>query len=231
MLIKTEIDVSGALSTLDLILKKVPFATNNALTRTAKEVVDVERAELAKDFTERTQFIPKRVQILKYSRVGDLWTRIGINRDVQGSPLLLTMFEDGGAKEPELGSDIGVPITGGAARPAFSQKVTSSLLYQKLQLQPVGPSGQIKGLKRAFVIPGIGVFQRTNSRQRQNRAKKGVAAGRGKDPDLVLLYAFEPSAPLGQRMHFVATARDYVAKRFGVIWREEFVRELAGRAR
>lgn len=232
MLIKTSIDVSGALATLDLILKKVPYATNNALTRVAKELVDVERDELKTEFQVRKNFILSRVRITKYSRPNDLWTRVAIDRNVQGGPLLLTMFEDGGEKEPEHGSELAVPPTGSAVRPSFSQAQTPSLKYQSLKITPhttVGGRVQFKGDKRTFVIAGIGVFQRTTSRQRSTRAKKGVSAGRGRDEDVVLLYRFEPQAPLHQRMHFIRTAHDYVARRFGVVWREEFAREMAGR--
>jgi hypothetical protein len=234
MLIKTSIDIDRGLATLDLMLKKIPYATNNALTRTAKELVDVEREELRKEFQVRKQFILKRVRIVKYSRPNDLWTRVAIDRDVQGGPLLLTEFEDGGTKTPELGSELAIALTGGAVRPTFSQAETPSLLYKALKMTPHTTSGgltQFKGLRRTFVIPGVGVFQRTTSRQRSARAKRGVAAGKGNDPGIVLLYRFEPSAPLHQRMHFITTARDFVHVRYPVIWREEFVREMAGRAR
>lgn len=234
MLIKTNVDISRALSTLDLILKKFPYATNNALTRTAKELVEVERDELKTEFQVRKQFILKRVRIVKYSKVGDLWTRVAIDRDVQGGALLLTMFEDGGEKTTDRGSELAVGRTGTAVRPTFAQSETPSLLYKALKITPHTTTGgiiQFKGLRRTFVIPGIGVFQRTTSRQRATRAKKGIAAGKGDDPNVVLLYRFEPIVPLHKQMHFISTARSFVHARFQVIWVEEFVREMAGRAK
>jgi hypothetical protein len=234
MLIKTEIDITRGLATLDLILKKIPYATNNALTRTAKELVQVERDELKTEFQVRKQFILNRVKIVKYSRPNDLWTRVAIDRDVQGGALLLTEFEDGGAKTPDHGSELAVGLTRSAVRPTFAQSETPSLLYKALKITPHTTSGgivQFKGARRTFVIAGIGVFQRTTSRQRGTRAKKGVAAGNGRDEDIVLLYRFEPSVPLHKQMHFITTAREFVHRRFGVIWREEFVREMAGRAK
>lgn len=234
MLVSTRIDVSGALETLDLVLKKYPYATNNALTRTAKELVDVERRDLEREFQVRKDFILRRVRIVKYSRPEDLWTRVAIDRDVQGGPLLLTLFEDGGEKDPALGSELAVPLTGGAVRPSFSQAQLPSLLYKALKIQPHSTAGgqiQFKGDRRTFVIGGIGVFQRTTSRQRSARAKKGVAAGKGKDEAIALLYRFEPHVPLHRQMHFVTTAQDFVPARFREIWVEEFVREMAGRAK
>lgn len=240
MLMDTKIDISGALGLTDLILRKVPYATNNALTRTAKELVEVERAELVHSFHVRKDFVLLLVKITKYSRPDSLWTHVGIDRSkVRGGSVLLTEFETGGVKEPELGSEVAVPPTGGAVRPSSSMPQASSLLYKALKLKPHTTAGghvQYKGDRRTFIIPGIGVFQRTSSRQRSARVKKGVAIRmgpleHGHDEDVVLLYRFEPSVPLRAQMHFVQTARSYVNKRFATIWREEFVREMAGRAK
>ena len=154
MLIKTEVDTSGALALIDLILRKLPYATNNALTRTAKELVQAERDELKTEFQIRKQFILKRVQITKYSRPDELWTRVAINQNVQGGELLLTMFEEGGEKLPQFGTELAVPLTGGAARPSFAQTVRPSLLYKALNIQKhTTDLGKIqyKGDRRTFV--------------------------------------------------------------------------------
>ena len=216
MLIKTEVDISGALATLDLILRKIPYATNNALTRTANELIEVERTQLRTQFQERSDFIPNRIQILKYSRPNDLWTRVGI-REVQRS--LLSFFESGAMKTPERGSQIAVPLTGEAARPSFAQKLRDSqFFYRSLRLRPKTTSTgkiQYKGKERTFVIPQVGVAMRTGPGKR----------------DVQIIYAFKRTAPLDTRMHFVRTAQDFVPRRFAQVWREEFVREMAGKAK
>jgi len=232
MLMKTEIDVSRGLALADLLLRKLPYVTNNALTRTARELVELEREELESEFTIRKPFIPSRVRITKWARPGSLWTRVEIDRNVQGGKLLLTMFETGGEKIPEAGSDLAVPPTGGAVRPSMSEPMTPRLLYKRLNMQRVPTSGgrvQYKGEQRTFVIPNVGVFQRTSSRQRIARAKRGVAVPKGKDEDLMLLYRFRTGAQLKAQMHFLKTAREFVTRRFPQIWREELARELAGR--
>lgn len=233
MLIKTELDISGALALIDLIVRKIPYATNNALTRTAKELVQVEKDELKTEFQIRKQFILNRVQITKFARPDDLWTRVAINQNVQGGELLLTMFEEGGAKLPQLGSELAVPLTGGAARPSFPQTVRPSLLYKALNIQKhVTALGKIqyKGDRRTFVIPGVGIFQRNSGRKGNSRAKRGSASGRD-ESGATLIYSFKHDVPLRAQMHFVRTAREFVMERFSIVWREEFVKELAGRAR
>jgi hypothetical protein len=233
MLISVKLDESRALELTDLILKKFPYATNNALTRTAQELVEVERGELKTEFQIRKEFILSRVRITKYSRPNELWTRVGIDANVQGGKLLLGFFEEGGEKLPEFGMELAVPITGEVARPTFEQTVRPSVAYKALALERHETSGgsvQYKGLKRTFVIAGVGVFQRFSSKTRGARKAKGqAAAAAGHSTDLALIYTFEPQAPLAARMHFMKTAAEFVSKRFGEIWREEFARELAGR--
>jgi hypothetical protein len=233
MLIKTKIDISGALVLTDLILKKLPYATNNALTRTARELVNVEQQALRSEFQIRKEFILNRVQITKYSRPESLWVEVSINKNVQGGELLLTMFEEGGEKLPDTGTELAVALTGAAARPSFAANLrNSSLFYQKLNMQRhVTELGKIqyKGDQRTFVIPGVGIFQRNSSRKRRARAKPGQAAG--PERDATLIYSFKRAVPLRAQMHFVQTARSFVLDRFSVVWREEFVKELAGRAR
>lgn len=233
MLINTNVDISGALALTDLILKKVPYATNNALTRTAKELVQVEKDELKTEFQIRKQFILNRVKITKYSRVDSLYTIVAIDRNVQGGDLLLTMFEEGGEKTPDKGSEIAVPITGGAARPTFAQTVRPSLLYKALNIQKHTTAlGKIqyKGDRRTFVIAGVGIFQRESSSKRRARAKNGSASGRN-ESGATMIYSFKRGVPLRAQMHFVKTARALVSSRFSEVWREEFVKELGGRAR
>jgi hypothetical protein len=235
MLIKTQIDITRGLQLTDLLLKKIPYATNNALTRTAKELVDVEKTALKSEFHIRQSpsqsIVLRSVRITKYSRANDLWTRVAIDAGfAAGSKLLLTLFELGGEKTPQLGSELAIPPTGGAVRPSMAQAMAPRLLYKKLGMQRRTTSSgkvQYKGAQRTFIIPGIGVFQRISSRMRAARAKRGIAAGKG--GNIVLLYRFRTAVHLPARMHFVRTAREFVAKRFGQIWREEFARELAGR--
>jgi hypothetical protein len=210
MELKTEIDISVALKVTAQAIRKLPFATNNAITAVAKEMVDAGQKEITADFTIRKKFIINRLKILQYSKVSDLTAIIGINSDVQGSPLLLGFFEEGGTKEPDNGGGIAVPITGSPARPSFSDSVTRALQYTKLQLQAVG--GAIEGKKQTYVVPGVGVFERIRP---------------GNDPGAtVLIYKFESSAPLKKHMNLIEVMSEVLNERFNPLFWIEYEKEV-----
>jgi hypothetical protein len=210
MKISAEVDISLALKVTAQAIRKLPYATNNALTAVAKEMVTAGQAEIQEKFTIRKSFILKRLRILQYSRVSDLTTIVGINSEVQGSPLLLGYFEEGGEKEPSFGSGIAVPITGSPARSSFSDIVKSALQYTKLQLTDYGSA--IEGKQQTYVVPGVGVFQR-------------VAPGNGPDAT-VLLYAFENSAPLKKHMSLIEVMTEVVNERFNPIFWTQYEIEV-----
>lgn len=211
-----DVDISKAVQVATTVLKKIPYATNSALTAVAKEIVEREREDLKARFQVRKQFILNRVRILQYSRANNLTMIIGIDANVQGGRLLLPSFEEGGTKTPAGGPELAVPITGAAARPSFGQNIPRSLLYKVLQIErKTTNSGaiQFKGKKRTFVIVGVGVFQRTGSKRE----------------DIQLLYKFEQSSPLSRRMRFRQLAIDVFGNRFKTLWNKAFIDELGPR--
>jgi hypothetical protein len=204
--IKTEIDISVALKVFATVVKKLSFATNNALTRVAKECVDAGQKEIAADFTIRKRFILTRLKILQYSKVRELTTIVGIDSKVQGSPLLLGFFEEGGSKQPQFGSEIAVPITGSPARPRFQDPIKTALKYNNLHIV------NQKGWRRTYVVPGVGIFER-------------IAPGNSPEAT-VLIYKFESSAPLKKHMDLIGIMSAVVADRFNPIFWNEFEAEI-----
>jgi hypothetical protein len=192
------------------VLRQLPYATNNAITRTAKEAVDAGRKELQRDLTVRKRFILNRIKILQYSKVGNLTAIIGVDSKVQGSPLLLGFLEEGGQKLPQIGGGIAIPLTGEAARPSFPQSVPTAFRYTNLKF--IGG----KGKKRTFIVPDVGVFQRIAS---------------GHDPaDTIEIYSFRPSAPLPVRIHLRDAMIALIGERFATIFNEEFTKEILAKA-
>jgi len=217
--IKIAIDTSQVDRTLSKLERKLPYIVNDSITEVAKLVVSAERFELRRDFTVRKTFLENRFQILEYSRATTLRAVVGVNANVQGSPLLLGFFEEGGEKLPSRGPELAVPITGQPERPTFGSPIATSLQYKRLQI-----SGG-KGRKQTFVIPGVGVFQRV------------APGGRVWDPatrrmktlnqsETQILYAFRSRAPLRQRTHMIELAETIVHDAFPRIFQKNFVESM-----
>ena len=211
MEIKVSVDVDSVVKLASAVLRQLPYATNNAITRTAKEAVDAGRKEMQRDLTIRKKFILQRLKILQYSKVGNLTAIVGIDTKVQGAPLLLGFLEEGGVKKPLIGADgIAIPLTGEAARPSFPQSVPTAFRYTNLQF--IGN----KGKKNTFIIPNVGVFQR-------------IATGKTSS-DIVEIYSFKPSAPLPIHTHLRDAMIALIGQRFAPIFSEEFSKEVIHKA-
>ena len=210
MKIGVKIDVDEVVKLTATVLRQLPYATNNAITRTAKEAVEGGRGEVSADLTIRKKFILNRIKILQYSRVSNLTAIIGIDSNVQGSPLILSFLEEGGEKTPQHGDSIAVPLTGEAARPTFPQTVPSALRYTNLKFD------KGKGRKKTFVVPNVGIFQRVAS---------------GDSPDATaLIYSFKPAARLPKHMQLRAAMLKVIGDRFAPIFTEEFTKEILKKA-
>lgn len=210
MKISVDIDTEQVVKLTAAVLRQLPYATNSAITRTAKEAVDAGQKEVAADLTVRKRFILNRIKILQYSKVNNLTAIVGIDTKVQGSPLILSFLEEGGEKQPQLGSDIAVPLTGELARPTFQDLIPNALKYKNLKFD------QRKGRQRTYVVPNVGVFE---------RIAKGDSPGA-----TVLIYSFKSSARLPQHIAVRAAFLKVIGERFNPIFSEEFVKEILKKA-
>lgn len=210
MNIKVDVDVSGFVKLTSAVLRQLPYAANNAITRTAKEAVDAAQKEVAADLQLRKKFILNRIRILQYSKVGNLTAIIGVDTKVQGAPLLLGFLEEGGTKEATRGPEIAIPLTGEAPRPSFPESVATALRYTNLRFQ------DRKGRKKTFLIPNVGIFQR-------------VAAGNSPD-STVLIYSFKPSAKIAPHTRIREAMVKVIGERFDAIFTEEFTKEVLKKA-
>jgi hypothetical protein len=228
MKISVDIDAEAVVKLTATVLRQLPYATNNAITRTAKEAVEAGQLEVTADLQMRKRFIVNRIRILQYSRVSNLTAIIGIDDKVQGAPLILGFLEEGGEKEPLHGPGIAIPLTGEAARPSFPQSVPTALRYTNLRLSAPDISdaktvagfnlkgGIRRGRKRTFEIPGVGIFQRIAS---------------GDSPSAtVLIYSFKSSAKLPQHIHLRDAMLKVIGERFNPIFTEEFTKEILKKA-
>lgn len=215
--IKVKVDVESVVKLTTAVIRQLPYATNNAITRTAKEAVDAGRQALAREVTIRKQFLLNRIKILQYSKVGNLTAIIGVDTNVQGAPLLLGFLEEGGTKTPIAGSEIAIPLTGEAARPSFPQSVPTGYRYTNLKF--IGDQGK----KRTYIVPGVGVFQRVG-------ASGPRMPGAGKLTTSIEIYSFKPSAPIPIHTHLRDAMVAVIGQRFAQIFTEEFTKEVLHKA-
>lgn len=237
-MIKIQVDSNELARLNSEMLRQMPFAANNAITRTAKEAAEAAQNEARTKLQIRKEFLLRRIRILHYSRANNLTAVIGVDENVQGSPLIIGFLEEGqaGEKTGSLGSGVAVPLTGSATRPSFAQSVTKLLFYKRLQMQKhTTEHGAIqwKGRQRTFVIPGIGIFQRIGAKKGRRRGKGFVGRGGAQldaSTSTALLYRFMPAAHLGTHVQLRRAMIDVIEKRFRPIFNEEFAKEIIARA-
>lgn len=215
-------------------IRQIPYAANNAVTRTAQEAAVAAQQEAQSHLQIRKDFLLKRMRVLKYPRVNDLTAVIGVDQNVQGSPLVVGMLEEGqsGEKRGTTGAGVAVPLTGSPARPEFGQKVTPRLLYKKLQMERHTTSGgftQWKGKQRTFVIPGVGIFQRVGHKPKTSRGGKSFK-GLRETTRSVLIYKFENSVHLGPHVRLRDAMIAKIRERWNAIFTEELAKEIRSRA-
>jgi hypothetical protein len=223
--IGVEIDTDSVINLVSNTLRQLPYATNAAITRTAKEAVTAAQREASNRLQIRKPFVLRRIRILQYSRVENLTAVIGIDANVQGSPLILGFLEagEGGEKKGSSGSGVAVPLTGSPARPTFPESVPTSLRYLNLKLS------KGKGRKDTFVIPGVGVFERlaAGGRKWDRSTKRMITIDQGETAEI---YSFRPSVPLTTHVHLRDAMMRVINERFAPIFNEEFAREILSRA-
>lgn len=192
--------------------KKMRQAAKAALSKTALQVQHAERVELNREFTIRkAAFMRNRVKIKQFpsAKEGGLVAIIGIDEKVKGSPLLLSVFEEGGAKNPIEGSRVAIPLTGGKARPEFRKSVPASMRLDRLglhsQINRKGKGGAVIGDKRTFLLPTkkgeYALFQRGPG-----------ARTNGPDKDIQPIYLFRNTVRLKKRLKFVRIARELASE-------------------
>lgn len=236
MEMKISVDTESVVQFCAEVIRQAPYAANNALTRTAQEAATAAQHEAQSRLEIRKDFLLKRIRVLKYPRANDLTAVIGVDANVQGSPLIVGLLEEGGEKKGATGEGVAVPLTGSPARPEFAQKVTPRLLYKKLQMERHTTSGgftQWKGKQRTFVIPGVGIFQRFGRKPKTSRRGKAFVANGvtlQESTRSVLIYKFENGVHIGVHVRLRDAMLAAIRERWNAIFTEEFAKEIRGRA-
>lgn len=226
MIINATIDLKPLKARTQREQKRLAFNTAQALNETAKKIQTAERVNLDRKLQLRKAgFMYRLIKITAFAsaRAARPFAEIAI--DPSKRRVLLGKLERGGVKEPERGKTVAVPLTGGAARPGFAQPVPVEMQLVKLRFKrhrtALGKT-QWKGLKRTFIIPKLGVFQRGG--QVKTEGRKTFVGKRGrklKNTTLAkLIYSFERRPQLKKMLEFM----DVAARTFRVEWQAQFKR-------
>jgi hypothetical protein len=209
--------------------KRLAYSATQALNTTALKIQQAERANLDKRFTVRKAGFMYRLIKIDFASVYGDRAYVEVYIDNTKARVLLGAFEHGGIKASAFGANVAVPVTGSVTRPSFGSPVPEEYTFQALRFERidlskagqaahaakrrVGVRGRLTGdyyiwagNKRTFILPGVGVFQRT---------------GPGKS-DINLIYTFKKSVKLKDMLGFVETAQKVFAEEFNKAFNTAF---------
>lgn len=226
-------DTSGLDKTLARYQKNLAYSTAQALRASALEAQRRIRDSLRLHFHIRqAAFMDRSIKIFAFPSVGQNrpFAEIGIDNK---SRLLLSIFEQGGARTAFKGHNVAIPVLG-QARPGVDAPVRADLTFQALNFTrgPVTHAGKSvlaarrakgirkrklggqyyvwQGAQRTFILPHTaraplgGVFQRVGPRRE----------------DVKMIYSFKQSVQLKAVLGFVDTCE----RAFDDTFRDAFYR-------
>jgi hypothetical protein len=237
-----KIDINVDTSILDKnakrYVKNLAFSTAQAINDVAKEAQSRIRNGMRVNFhIRKPQFMDRSIKIFAFAnaRSNRPYAEIGVDNKPR---LLLSLFEEGGARLPFIGKNVAVPITGQAAKPSESDGVRPDMYFRALNfrkskttatkagkavLAARRASGNRKrklggeyliwrGDKRTFILP-----------QTKRAPLGGVfqRVGPGKD-DIRLIYSFKSNVRLRAALNFVGTTETT----FSDLFQEAFYRRF-----
>ncbi len=192
---------------LDGTARQIPFALKVAINDTAKDFQKVQTRQIMKVFTiRRATFAKRAVKIKPFATKQNLEAKVSIDPPGgQARADIFAKFETPSIKTPREGQHLAIP----SDVPRYLRRTRSRPSPLKtLKLRRVGRT--IRGERRTFVIPGVGVFQRTGRRLKRRIRRRVRAVGN----KLRLLFKFARRARIDDRLQFVDTAKKVVKDTF-----------------
>lgn len=219
--------------------KNLAYSTAQALNDAAKEAQSRIRGSLREKFHIRNAaFMDRTIKIMAFANVSANRPFAEIGVDNTKKRLILSLFEEGGARLPFVGRNVAIPVTGQAARPSISDTVRSDLTFQAMNFRRSKTTSTAAG--RAVLkarrsagnkkrrLGGEYLIWRGNNRTfilpSTKRAPLGGVfqrVGPGKD-DIRLIYSFKANVRLRAALGFV----DATTQAFNDTFRESFYRRF-----
>jgi hypothetical protein len=217
--INVQINAKALQVETDRQAKNLAFSTAQAINKTILDVQLDERANLDQKFKVRKPaFMYRLIRVYQFAKVqtNKPFAEIGI--DNTKDRVLLSEFEAGGKKDPFIGKNVAVPITGSKARPSFGQSVPSRFMFKGLDMQrhlTGAGKTQWKGKYRTFVIPGVGIAMRGGAPKTERRvAAQERFKGLQEKTGTQLIYTFAKHPKLKPGLAFVVRAQRKIAVAF-----------------
>lgn len=221
--------------------KNLAYSTAQALNDVAKQAQREIRGNLRERFHIRNAaFMDRTIKIFAFANATANRPFAEIGVDNTKARLLLSLFEEGGARLPFVGKNVAVPVTGQAARPSPTDAVRPDLTFQALHFtrgpiartargadawarQRIAAKRGIKGRLSASYYVWQGA-QRTFILFNTRRAPLGGVFQRvgPKRDDIRLIYSFRQNVRLRAALNFVATTETT----FNTTFREAFFRRF-----
>ncbi len=192
----------------DGLARQHGFAVMLAINDTAKDVQRVQRAHQRQVFTvRRPRWVDLAVKIKPRATKSKLEAKVSIDPPGgQKRADIITKFEPGGIKRPRDGGHIAIPVQ---AKRTKAGVVSRRSRPKSFKFKRVGRS--IRGERRTFVVPHVGIFQRVG-RRRRSRVR--------------LLYLFKHSVPIAPILDFIGNAERTVKRFFERNYSKAFERAV-----
>jgi hypothetical protein len=221
---KIDLDVRQVDKLTRAVIRQLPFATANALNKTALTFQDVKRRDFRSTFLlRRKPFIEQQgVKVLKgFAKKDKLEITVGVDPHKAD---FLTKFEPGGTKRPR-GEHLAIPspksldrskviprnmrpkaldIADGVAQGITVRRKKGTVTPGKIRR-----AGQ--GLRRTFEVPEVGIFQRR---------------GRGAASTTHPLYLYGRQARIQPELRYIDRAREIMSRKFNDNFRAEFAKAI-----
>lgn len=221
--------------------KNLAYSTAQGLNDVAKEAQSRIRAHLRERFHIRDAvFMDRTIKIFSFANVGAQRPYAVLGVDNSKKNLILSLFEEGGARLPFVGRNVAVPVTGQAARPSATATVRPDLTFQAMAFRrsktvaTQAGRAELKARRsagnRKRRLGGDYLIWRGNSRTfilpHTKRAPLGGVfqrVGPGRD-DIRLIYSFKANVRLRAALSFVDTTELTFSQTFADAFYRRFYR-------
>ncbi len=220
--VSSNIDIVAA--TLDGTARQLPFAMARTINASAKDFQKFQRNHMQNVFTvRRRNFVLRSVKIKPFANKRRLEATVSIDPPGgQRRADILVKFEEGGTKRSRrAGGSVAVPIAVRKSRQSIIRKRDRP---RSFAFRKVGRS--LRGKRRTFLIPGVGIYQRVGAKKAGRRLASSVKTRRVRDLNIRLLYSLRPSVEIPKSLRFIANAKKVVPRVFPGHFKTEFARAL-----